>query len=268
MKNRFIILCLVFWSSLNFGLSQTTPLPNAHAHNDYEHERALLDALENGFTSVEADIYLIDGELYVYHDRPETIDPNRTLEKLYLEPLSKVVEKNNGEVYQGYEGFFHLMIDFKTDGESTYHVLKAQLKKYEDILSRVVNGKREIEKPVLVFISGSRPIETILSEPISLATLDGRPNDLGKGISTEKMPVISQNYWSISNWNGEGAIDETNKKKLREVIDKAHAEGKKVRFWAIPDHINTWKTMMDLGVDFINTDKLSEFKKFSLEDNR
>lgn len=264
---RFILVLIISIFSVR-SLAQTQPLPNAHAHNDYEHERPLLDALENGFTSVEADVYLIDGELYVYHDRPENIDPTRTLKKLYLEPLSRIAEKNNGEIYQGYEGFFHLMIDFKTDRESTYQVLKAQLKKYEDILSRVVNGKREIEKPVLVFISGSRPIETILSEPISLATLDGRPNDLGKGISTEKMPVISQNYWSISNWNGDGTIDEINKKKLSEVIDKAHAEGKKVRFWAIPDHINTWKTLMDLGVDFINTDKLSEFKKFSLEDNR
>ena len=27
-----------------------TPLPQAHAHNDYEHERPLLDALEQGFT--------------------------------------------------------------------------------------------------------------------------------------------------------------------------------------------------------------------------
>jgi hypothetical protein len=27
------------------------PLPRAHAHNDYEHERPLLDALDHGFTS-------------------------------------------------------------------------------------------------------------------------------------------------------------------------------------------------------------------------
>ncbi|MEU9588105.1 hypothetical protein AB0D70_32420, partial [Streptomyces werraensis] len=38
------------------------PLPRAHAHNDYEHDRPLLDALDHGFTSVEADIYLVDGE--------------------------------------------------------------------------------------------------------------------------------------------------------------------------------------------------------------
>lgn len=253
---------------ISSNLFGQTPLPRAHAHNDNEHERPLFDALENGFTSVEADVYLIDGELYVYHDRPETIDPNRTLEKLYLEHLHRIAEKNSGKIYDNYDGFFYLMIDFKTEGKSTYQVLKAKLKMYETILSRVVNGEREMDKPVLVFISGSRPIESILSEPVSLATLDGRPNDLGKGISTEKMPVISQNYWSISNWNGEVEIDEENKKKLSDIITKAHSEGKKVRFWAIPDNPKSWKTMLELGVDFINTDKLSAFKKFSLEDNR
>jgi hypothetical protein len=37
------------------------PLTSAHAHNDYEHSRPLLDALDNGFCSVEADIWLTNG---------------------------------------------------------------------------------------------------------------------------------------------------------------------------------------------------------------
>lgn len=54
------------------------PLPKAHAHNDYEHERPLFDALEHGFCSVEADIGFIDGELRVAHDQ-EDARPGRTL---------------------------------------------------------------------------------------------------------------------------------------------------------------------------------------------
>lgn len=34
-----------------------SPLDRAHAHNDYEHARPLIDALERGFGSVEADVY-------------------------------------------------------------------------------------------------------------------------------------------------------------------------------------------------------------------
>ena len=44
---------------------------NAFSHNDYWRERPLLDALSFRFNCVEADLWLIDGELYVSHDRPE-----------------------------------------------------------------------------------------------------------------------------------------------------------------------------------------------------
>ena len=64
------------------------PLAQAHAHNDYEHDRPLLDALDHGFTSVEADIYLVDGALLVAHNRRD-VKPERTLEKLYLDPLQE-----------------------------------------------------------------------------------------------------------------------------------------------------------------------------------
>ena len=62
------------------------PLPNAHAHNDYWHKRPLFDAVDRGFTSVEADVFTIDGSLLVGHARDE-LRPDRTLESLYLAPL-------------------------------------------------------------------------------------------------------------------------------------------------------------------------------------
>lgn len=262
MKSSPVFFYLVLLVTANFSLAQVQPLPNAHAHNDYEHERPLLDALENGFTSVEADVYLINGELYVYHNQPEFPDSNRTLVKLYLEPLARIISENGGQVFPDHHSFFYLMIDFKTEVESTYQVLRSQLASYADILSKVTNGKREMNKPVLIFISGERPVETIMNEWQNLATLDGRPSDLGKNISAEKMPVISQNYRVFSDWNGDGVIDETSKKRLSEVINQAHAEDKRVRFWAIPDKPNAWRTLLELGVDLINTDKLEQFSRF------
>jgi arylsulfatase A-like enzyme len=48
--------------------------------------------LAHGFTSVEADIHLVDGALLVAHDRDE-VDPSRTPEKLYLAPLAERVRQ-------------------------------------------------------------------------------------------------------------------------------------------------------------------------------
>jgi hypothetical protein len=72
--------------------------PRAHSHNDYEHTRPLLDALAFGFCSVEADIYLVEGELLVAHDR-SSVDARRTLDSLYLRPLWERFQANGGSVY-------------------------------------------------------------------------------------------------------------------------------------------------------------------------
>jgi len=75
-------------------------LERAHAHNDYEHDRPLYDALSRGFKSVEADVWLVGGELLVAHDR-EDVRRGRTLESLYLAPLRQLIKQNGGAVYPG-----------------------------------------------------------------------------------------------------------------------------------------------------------------------
>ena len=85
--------------------AQTTnapaPLVRAHSHNDYEHARPLFEALDQGFCSVEADVWLVDGKLLVGHDRVD-LKPERTLEALYLGPLRTRIEQNGGRVFRGY----------------------------------------------------------------------------------------------------------------------------------------------------------------------
>src|SRR3974390_1561429 len=63
--------------------AEPVPLIHVHAHNDYEHTRPLLDALDHGFCSVEADIYLVDGQLPVAHD-PSKVKPERPLQGPYF----------------------------------------------------------------------------------------------------------------------------------------------------------------------------------------
>ena len=98
---RVLFLCAV--SAWAVSAADVVPLEKAHAHNDYEHERPLEDALAEGFCSVEADIWLVDGALLVAHDRDEVKD-GRTLERLYLDPLKARVEANGGRVYPGGPG--------------------------------------------------------------------------------------------------------------------------------------------------------------------
>lgn len=62
MKLKVIILLTSLFSCM---LQAQTIHYNAFSHNDYERPRPLFDALSLQFNCVEADLWLIDGELYV-----------------------------------------------------------------------------------------------------------------------------------------------------------------------------------------------------------
>ena len=132
---------------------RTQPLIRAHAHNDYHHPRPLLDALDHGFCSVEADIFLVDGQLLVGHF-PIELKPARTLQALYLDPLQCRVRDNGERVYRAGPPFT-LMIDVKTDAGRTYAVLATVLAGYADMLTSVRDGVVE-QRAVNVIISGNR----------------------------------------------------------------------------------------------------------------
>src|SRR5215510_7218989 len=130
----FGIWCFVLLWNLKFGawcFSTPVPLAHAHAHNDYQHQRPLFDALDQGFCSFEADVHLVNGQFLVAHDKSQ-VSPDKTLQSLYLEPLRERVKKNGGRVYSGGPECT-LLIDIKTDWKKTYPALREVLKQYSDI---------------------------------------------------------------------------------------------------------------------------------------
>lgn len=250
------ILILFFVLSGTWVMAQTIQVIPGHAHNDYAVNQPLTDALKQGFMSVEADVHLIAGELYVAHDHPDTANTS-TLRQLYLDPLAKIVSENKGSVYPDYKGPFFLMIDFKTPGPETWKVLKEQLLAYQEILHTPHHTG-----PVTVVISGNRPVEQISREKERLASIDGRPSELEQGYNSSLMPVISENFNKIVQWNGEGEIPEQELAVIQALADQTHAEGKLLRLWAIPDHPKAWSTLLKADVDLINTDKIEAFQDF------
>jgi hypothetical protein len=241
------------------GPGTVEPLANAHAHNDYLHDRPLLDALDHGFTSVEADIFLVDGELWVAHEK-RSLKPERTLEALYLDPLRARVRAGGGSVYPG-GGRFTLLIDLKSEGGPTYLALSNVLAQYADIVSVVRGGKVE-EKAVDVVVSGDRPIAMMAAEAVRYAGVDGRLSDLDSDLPPEFLPLISDNWRTAFRWRGEGPIGEADRARLNDAVAKAHARGRRVRFWATPENENVWRVLAVAGVDMINTDDLAGLEKF------
>jgi glycerophosphoryl diester phosphodiesterase len=241
------------------------PLWRAHAHNDYEHPRPLLDALDHRFGSVEADIFLVDGQLLVAHD-PEDLDPARTLESLYLAPLAARVKANHGSVHRGSRTPLQLLIDIKTEGASTYLELDRQLRRHKHLFTTYAHG-RVHRGPVTAVISGDRAARVPMeAQTVRRAFYDGRLSDLGTS-EASFASLISDNWTLNFTWRGVGAFPEAERQKLRTIVRAAHDRGQKVRFWATPDVAGPardalWGELLAADVDYLNTDDLAGLEAF------
>jgi hypothetical protein len=256
----FVLLLLCACASLP-AEDSPKPLVRVHAHNDYEHKRPLFDALDRGFCSVEADIYLVDEQLLVAHQRSQ-VKPERTLQKLYLEPLRERVRKNDGRVYAGGPEVV-LLIDLKTDWKLIYPVLRETLKGYADMLT-VFRGDSTETNAVRAIITGYRSKKMFDGEAVRYAAYDGELEDLDSGASASLVPWISSNWGRTFHWRGVGTIPPEEQKKLKEIVEKAHEQGRRVRFWGSPDFPDFWRELVSDGVDLINTDDLAGAQKFLL----
>ncbi|MBH1937244.1 phosphatidylinositol-specific phospholipase C/glycerophosphodiester phosphodiesterase family protein [Streptomyces sp. AV19] len=246
-----------------------TPLPplrHAHAHNDYEHPHPLTDALAHGFDSVEADIWLVDGQLLVAHDAGR-LDPRRTLEALYLDPLLRRVRANHGRVYRGHDRGLQLLIDIKTAGDPTYRALSRHLRRYHPMLTAAADG-RVRRGAVTAVVSGDRGARgPMAAERVRHAFYDGRLDDLGTGVPASFVPLVSDDWGRHFTWQGVGPIPEHERAELRRITATARGEGRRVRFWATPDAPGParealWRELLAAGTGYLNTDDLAGLEAF------
>jgi len=251
----FLLLAL----SVPLTADDNESIIQGHAHNDYYQKKPLKDALDFCFCSIEVDVYLVNGKFLVGHDRSE-LRKDITIESLYLDPLKERVRLGNGYVYAEKETLI-LLVDIKSEGEAAYSELRKLLKKYEDIVSGMVQGKWK-QGAVDVVISGNRAKEKISKDLDRKVGIDGRISDLGNKLPVNLMPLISDRWGSHFKWKGEGAFSVEEKKKLKKLVERAHSENRRIRFWATPDKKSVWKELQLSGVDLINTDNLKGFSDF------
>ena len=200
---RSKLLCLLFLFQAMFcgAISKDSiiePYP-AHAHNDYMHERTLFDALENGFRSIEADVFAMGDSLYVAHNRSD-IKPGRTLRALYLEPLMKLSSEDKLAIYDSASPLI-LLVDIKDDGLTTYKLLDRILNENREILCQVNQGSY---KPgaVMIIISGNRPMDYMMQQEQRFAFVDGRMENLTEAYPPLLMPLISDRWTKYFTWKG------------------------------------------------------------------
>lgn len=218
---------------------------NGHSHNDYLNTSPFFNAYNEGFGSIEADVFPVNGVLYVAHKKEE-IQNRNTLKALYLDPLLRKL--NSDSLRQ-----LNLLIDVKENYKVALSLLIQELQPLQNYLS----AKEKI-KNITISISGERPPPEEYGQYPDYIFFD---DDLKQPHSAEqwqRVHLVSLPFVKLSSWKGNGRISRKDVQVLKHIIDSVHAAGKPIRFWAAPDSKKAWKQQEKLGVDLIGTDKINE----------
>jgi len=245
LKLFFITVC-----ALVFDNCPAQPI--IHSHNDYAHAMPFWDAWNNRAGVIEADVYCINNELMVAHDKKD-IRPGKTLDKMYIQPIVQLFNSNQIDSARR----FYLMIDIKENAARVLDILIGLLQQHSSAFNWELNPNA-----VQVFISGERPPDSSFHHYPPCIMFDGLPALKYAPEDLDKIVMISDNFQKYSHWNGTGVLTSEDSLTISGVVNAAHAEGKPVRFWGTPDTETCWSTLMRLHADVINTDKVKECRAF------
>ena len=268
-----------------------TPIP-CHSHNDYWRKVPLYDALAAGCTSVEADVWLTNGDLQVGHSK-SSLKPERTLRSLYVDPLVKILSHQNPSVDNtsaSVNGVFDtnanisltLLIDIKTDGSQTLPTVLDQL---EPLRSRGwlshFNGSGIVEGPIKVVGTGNTPFDLLSSNETYRDIFFDAPLDQlwGEDAPADIEKYTSQNsdYASVSfdvaiGKLYMGVMTPAQVRTVRGQVQAAQSKGLRARYWDTPswpvssrEHV--WDVLVREGADMLNVDDLEAASSRKWNDN-
>jgi len=249
----FVVSIVVIVSSCNNSTKTYTPA-DAHSHNDYKNSIPFYRAYNAGFGSIEADVFAVNGQLMVAH-KEEEITPERSLKLMYIDPLIEKLKKDTARKLR-------LLIEIKKDYTVTLPLVISELKP----LSQYFDYPGHPGRLSIVMTGKVPPGEVMLTYPTWMSF----DVDHMTGFTPQqftKIGLISVPFDKYSKWNGTGDLANEDADRITGLINSAHALGRKIRFFAVPDTSTCWKKLISLHADIIGTDHINELADF-LNDKR
>lgn len=231
------------------GAAAAQPPVLIHSHNDYAQRVPFYQAYAQQVSSIEADVFLHDGQLLVGHD-VEDLRADMTFEALYVEPIVTLFARNGGRAFRDSDQTLQLMVELKSETDPTLRAVAALLGRWPEVFDPEVNPAA-----VRVAVTGRVPAPEAFDRYPRFLGFDGAWDADYTPEQLERIALISTNFRDFSQWNGKGTIIPAEKERLEQVIDRAHEQSKPVRFWNAPEGTTVYYTFYDMGIDYINTDK-------------
>ena len=249
MKKLIYISLMIL--SLSFSVQAQTPVL-IHSHNDYAQLSPFWLAYSQKAHSVECDMFYVGrGKFLIGHGRDD-FRYNQIFDVWYLEPIVRMYRYNGGLAWpEDKENFLQLYIDIKSeDPDAFVKALVKKLKKYPDVFDSSVN-------PLACrVVTGGNPKD--FDKYPAIINFDGNLDKEYTPAQLERVALFSEYFGNYSHWDGKGPLPAEDELKIKEAVAKAHSLGKPIRFWEAPDNAAAWQKLIELGVDYLNTDKLAE----------
>ena len=269
-----------------------------HSHNDYHQSDPLFSSLKHGIKSIEVDVFPRNDDLWVAHTRFD-LNPDRTIHNLYIEPLLSLFRRSrdpdtstsgagvspsapapetsligqqrpfprkgrqvrvNNHLMCLKSGIIHLLVDFKGDADKSAELLQRAVGPLRPYLSRVDKKGRFHQGKITVLISGNRPKEHTLVHKSGerFLFLDGRQRDIRDNTDTTLVPMVSLPWRDLHLARVLGRGEQ----HMKNIVQKAHEQGKRIRIWGAPNHEEAWLSMVKSNIDLVSVDDHPRYLRF------
>ncbi|KAL1970878.1 hypothetical protein VTN77DRAFT_2712 [Rasamsonia byssochlamydoides] len=262
------------------------PIP-VHSHNDYWRDVPFYTALSKGCISTEADVWLINGTLYVGHDE-SSLTEERTLQSLYIDPILDVLKRQNpmtrfvsSKTKNGVwdvdrEQTLYFFIDAKTSGPETFEAVISALAplREQGYLTTLKDNKTIINGPVTVIGTGNTPLSMVGPVANRDYFFDGPLESLSEpqyaDITSLISPIASTDFSAIFGTlssDTDPIFSEDQLSVLRQQIATAKSRGIGARYWGTPyfpirKRDEVWRTLLREGVALLNADDLDAVAQY------
>ena len=172
-------------------------------------------------------------------------------------------------MYRGDGDPFTLLVDIKSrDAQATYRELSRELRRYKRMLASFGPGEAR-EGAVTVVVSGNRPADLLQGQSVRYAAYDGLLQGLGLASDRTLVPMFSAPWNRQFTWRGVGEMSERERNALTQMVQVSHSNGQRVRFYETPGSpkdraamCRVWQELLAARVDYINTDHLTDLRRF------
>ena len=241
---RNFLLGLAVLLPLSLAAQQPVVL---HSHNDYNRTAPFWEAYSQHCRSIEADVFLHEGQLLVGHELEDLKTENSFL-RMYVDPIVRTFHANGNRMWAGSDDRLMLLVELKSATEPTLAEVVRQLEQFPDVFCA--------PGAVQVAITGNVPAKEHFQDYPAWVGFDGDIRETYTPAQLERVALVSNSFRMFAKkWNGKGRMIDSELDAVTAAIERVHSWGKPIRFWEAPEGTTAYFTFWKLGVDIINTDK-------------